>query len=118
MKIKGFIIDEIDVENAIILCYKDYKTAKDIYGRLEEQRFKQSLHNRVRLKFVWFPGEEYKVVVEFINRNKNVYVDPPKFPFEGTDLDEFQEITFMNSVNLGDCKMIYSGDVPKIRRDT
>lgn len=120
MKLEGFIIEEIDVSNAIVLCYKNCRYAKEIYDKLEEQRFKQSLYGRTRLRFIWSPEDEYecKVVVEFFNRNKDVYVNPPRFPFPGTDMDEFQEITFMNSVNIGDCKIIYCGDVPTIRKNT
>lgn len=118
MKLEGFVIKEIEVENAIILCYKDYNVAKITYDRLEEEKYNQSMHTRVRLRFLWSPEEEYpcKIVVEFINRNKNIYVNPPRLPFEGSDLDEFQEITFMNSVGLEDCKILYSGDVPKINK--
>lgn len=117
MRLEGFIIDKIEVENAIILCYKNYNMAKITYDRLKEERYNQSMGARVRLRFLWSPEEEYqcRIVVEFINRNKNVYANPPILPFEGSDLDEFQEITFMSSVDLNDCKISYSGDVPKIR---
>ena len=116
MKIKGFIINEIEISNAIILCYKDYELAKDVYDKFVEQRYKYGFHTRTYLRFVWSPGEEYecKVVVEFINRNKDTYIDPPKFVFQGTDLDEFQEMTFMSSVDIKEGKIIYSGDVPRI----
>jgi len=118
MKIKGFIIDEIEVGNAIVLCYKDYKMAKDVYDRLEEQKCKQNFFShRVWLRFIWSLDLEYqyKIVVEFINRNKDIYAKPPKFPFEGTDLDEFEEWSFMNPVDIKECKIIYSGDVPEIK---
>lgn len=117
MKIEGFVIDDIEVENAIILSYKDYNMAKITYDRFKEEKYNQSMGARVRLRFLWSPKEEYrcKIVVEFINRNKDVCANPPKLPFEGDDLDEFQELTFMNSVGLEDCKISYSGDVPKIR---
>lgn len=117
MKLEGFVIKEIEVGNAIILCYKDYKMAKITYDRFEEEKYNQGMHTRVRLRFLWSPEEEYqcKIVVEFINRNKDVCANPPKLPFEGSDLDEFQELTFMNSVGIEDCKISYSGDVPKIR---
>lgn len=117
MKVEGFVIEKIEVGNAIILSYKDYNMAKITYDRFEEEKYDQNMGARVRLRFLWSPEEEYpcKIVIEFINRNKDVCADPPKLPFEGSDLDEFQELTFMNSVGIEDCKISYSGKVPKIR---
>lgn len=117
MKLEGFIIKETEVQNAIILCYKDYDMAKNVYEKLREQKDKGFMLNRVLLRFIWSPQEEYqcKIAVEFVNRNKNVYVNPPMLPFEGTDLDEFEERTFLDSVDIKDCHIIYSGDVPKIK---
>ena len=71
----------------------------------------------MRLIFVWNPEDQYpcKIVVEFINRNKDVYVVSPKFPINGVDLDEFQERTLLSCVDLEECNIIYSGDVHKIK---
>jgi hypothetical protein len=117
MKISGYILKETEVSNAVILCYKDYKKAKNVYDELEKERYKQNMHTRTYLTFMWNPEDQYpcKVVVQFINRNKDVYVNPPKFPIKGVDLDEFQERTFLSCANLEDCHIIYSGDVPKIK---
>jgi len=120
MKVTGYVLKETEISNAIIFCYKDYKKARDTYDELVTERFGQDMRARVRLVFIWSPEDQYscKVVVEFINRNKDIYVDPPKFPFpiEGVDLDEFQERTFLSCVDLEECDIIYSGDVHKIRR--
>lgn len=71
MKIIGYVLKETEVSNATILCYKNYKKARDTYDE--------------------------------------------KFPINGIDLDEFQERTFLSCVDLEDCQIIYSGDVPKIK---
>lgn len=117
MKITGYILKETEVSNAIILCYKDYKKAIDVYDELVTEKFGQNMHTRVHLIFVWNPEDKYpcKVVVEFINRNKDIYINPPKFPFNGVDLDEFQERTFLSRIDLEECHIIYAGDVPKIK---
>lgn len=117
MKITGYVLKETEVSNAVILCYKDYKKARYTYDELVTERFGQSMGARVRLIFIWNPEDQYpcNVIVEFINRNKDVCVNPPKFPIKGVDLDEFQERTFLSCVNLEECDIIYSGDVPKIK---
>lgn len=117
MKVTGYVLKETEISNAIIFCYKDYKKARDTYDELVTERFGQDMRARVRLVFIWSPEDQYscKVVVEFINRNKDTYVDSPKFPIEGVDLDEFQERTFLSCVDLEECDIIYSGDVHKIR---
>lgn len=116
MKILGYILQEEEVNDAVILCYIHNKMAKDMYSKLKQEKYRQNMHHRIKIRLIWSPDEEYqyKIVIEFINRNKNIYVNPPKFLFEGSDLDEFQERMFLSIVNIEDCKILYSGDVPNI----
>ena len=43
MKIIVYVLKETEVSNAVILCYKDYKKARDTYDELVKERFGQNM---------------------------------------------------------------------------
>jgi hypothetical protein len=106
MELLGFVIETVEVKDGIILCYKNYNDAKSVFDKFQEKISPM----RTRLKLIVSPEEEYgcKVIVEFINRVENTYHLPVQ---DRINRDRRTEVDLMNSIDIGNCKVIYTGDV-------
>lgn len=108
----GFRIEKIKLHwDCIILCYNNFDNLKLVYESLEHKASAQ-----IRLMIIVTPFDEpcFKIVIEFINRNKDVYLTGciPK----NLESDEERERKFLSNVNKFD-KIIYIGDILTLSSD-
>jgi len=111
----GFEIEKIRLHcNCIVLCYYDYEVLKKMYEFLEHKTkyefLEHKTNNQIRLRIIVTPFDEpnFKIVVEFINRNKDCYC--VGYMPENILSDEDREKKFLSNITEFD-KIIYIGDV-------
>lgn len=104
----GIELKETEInENCIILCYNNLDEMKSVFDVL-----KYKTNSKINLKVIITPFDDpkFKIIIRFINRNKDVY-QPGCIP-TNIKTDFQREIDFLSNINTYD-KIIYVGDVIK-----